>query len=460
MARKKQDSRNKLGKKTEHKGEGTPLKGLQPGQAEDGTGDATAQPHKPAPRSGTPADQRERRSGPQPSSLNDALYLWLSKKPNSVQNTILVGFAVCALLFFFARIIDVTERLLELLPRNIPSIQGVIRNEYDLDVDFSKTGDFIIQASPLIKGKFDLYPVQDIVTADSNMITVPRKGGEVPVCAKIRNARKVYEYYKDGEYPLTLTLAAGTQRYMAQIDRFSEVGIDKGWLVSIPSNITSERVIKVCFDELSDSSKRSILRDETNLEDLVLLKDETDRFIEELWDKVDSGRFFRMITKEYFNEIVDGKMPHPPSAVLAKIAIGIYESKKGEKIILLEVTDTLGKIKKREAENRSTYYPESQEDMVSNFITFATLAIIKKYPIKGRISDASRDDNIVEMGIGRLTGVRKLMELDVYCGEAVIGYMKITATWPSTCEGTLRLNGTYDPKKTFTSLVVCSTLEE
>jgi hypothetical protein len=489
MARKKRSSANKPGKKAERKGQAARSQGRQPSRAKDSAKGIATQPQPPVSKAKQrgPSDQREPRPGPQPSSLSDALYLWLSRKPALLQNTILLVFAICTLLFFSASVVEVSKKLRELLPKKVPGIQGVIRNASDLDVVFSKTGDFTIQTSPPVHGRFDLCPVQAVAATNSEVITVPGKGGQVNVCAEVRNPRKVYEYYRGGEYPLTLILAADTQRYMAQIERFSKTGIKKEWTASIPKNITSQRVIKVCFDELSDISKRSILQDETHTdlspaeglvlpqdetdtdlppaEGLVLLQDETDTFKDDLEDRVERGRFFGMISKQQFNEIADGKEPDPRSPVFAKIAIGIYETKKGKKMILLEVTDARGKIKKREATTYSKYNPGSQENTVGNFITFATNAIVRRYPIKGRISDVSRDRNIVEMRIGRLAGVREYMELYVYCGEISrdthIGDVKITATWPGSCEGTLHLNGTYDTKKTFTSLVVCSsTLEE
>lgn len=408
---------------------------------------------------------RKSRPDPQPSSLNQALFLWLSNKPAALQNTILIGFAICALLFFSVKVVDAWNKLMEFVPKNVPDTQGVIRNESDLDIEFLKIGDFTIQASSPYEGKFDLSLAQAVAAADSNLITVPARE-QVSVQAKFRNTRKVYEHYKVGGYALTLTLSAGTQRYIAQIDRFSESGLKKGWTALIPSDIPSGQVIKVCFDELSNSSARSILQDKTEssiVEDLVPLKDEIDWFREDLERAVEDGRFFKMITKERFGEFVDREAAHPKSVVVAKIAIGIYKQNNNEKIIW-EVTDARDKMKKLAHVYSRTYSSENREDLIRKIITDATLAIISEYPIEGRISDASRKDDIVEMGIGRLAGVREHMTFGVYCGrisgDTRIGNVKITATWSGGCEGKLDLNGTYKERDALTSLLVCSRLEE
>lgn len=466
MARNEQGARGELKKKAEKT---TSPKEHGLGQKEREATDETAQSRgsQYGQTEGTqpdvgPAAENAPAPGDKPMSLMERLLIWIQKQPRFVQNGILVLFVGYTLLISSVAAVNAMQELVNIFPKNIPPIQGVIRNEYDLDVRFLKTGDFTIQASPTITGKFDLEPVQAVVAADSNMITVPRKDGEVSVCARIRNARKIYEYYKSGEYPLTLTLATDSRRYIAQIDRFSRAGLKKGWTVFIPSNITTERVIKVCFDELSDSSKSSILQDEANLEDMALLEDETHWFIEDLEDEVERGRFFGMITAQHFRDIVAGKTPHAPFEVTAMVTIGIYEQENGEKKIIWEVMDTRGKMRRPQQGYVRRYSPETGEDWVRKIIAYVTEALKSSYPIEGRICDASRQDRIVEMGIGRLAGVREHMTLHVYCGEISkkkhIGEVTITSAWPGTCEGKLELFGTY-PDDAFTSLLVSSRLE-
>jgi hypothetical protein len=469
MARKKPGAKNKPEKKTEKKEQASSHQPTQASQAHVGAQNISNKPQAPTTKveqSGL-TNPRGEQPGPRPSSLNEALYLWLSKKPASVQNIILTVFGICAVLFFSAKVIDAANALWRLIPTRIPKIYGVIRNESDHDVAFSKTGNFTIQASPNIQGLFELCTDQDEPATDSTGIIIPRDGNEVNVYAKLPKRSDVRDQYKRGEYPLTLTVITPTKRYMDQIERFSKIGVKQKWTITIPKNTMSERTLKVCFDELDEVEKNCICQGEPDLsppDDLVFLEGETKQLKECLEYEVERGDFFKLISVPYFDKIRDGKeTPPSPDDVMSKIAIGVYKQKKtGQKKMLWRLTDSQNMIKNSDHGGR---YPiETQENIAHSIISEATTAIVRVYPIVGRISDASREDGIVEMQIGKLTGVRKGMILYAYCGEILnskhIGDIKITNTWQHTCEGVWRPKGIYEDREALTSLIVSSEWKE
>lgn len=465
MARKKPSAKNNLQKKVKKKEQAYSHQHQQSSQAQVSAQNITNKPQAPATkaeRSG-PTKPKGEEPGPQPSSLNEALYLWLSKKPASVQNIILTVFGICAVLFFSAKVIDVTKAILDLFPPRIPKIYGVIRNESNHDVQFSKTGNFTIQASPNIPGQFELCTIQDEAATDNRGIIVPRDGNEVNVYAKLPKRDDVSDQYKRGEYPMTLTIITPTKRYMDQIERFSKTGVKQKWMVTIPKNTISERVLKVCFGELEEVEKNSICQGEPKLSpsnDLVFLGGETKKLKECLEREVERGYFFKLISLPYFDKIRDGEeTPPSPDDVITKIAIGIYMQKKtSEKKLLWRLTDSQNMIKNSDHGGRHPI--ETQENIAHSLISEATTAIVRAYPIEGRISDASREDGIVEMQIGKLAGVRKGMTLYAYCGDISkgihIGDIKITTAWQRTCEGVWRPKGIYEDREALTSLIVSS----
>lgn len=83
MARKKPSAKNTPEKRAEKKGQATSHRRRQSSQAQDSAKNIAAKPQVPTSKVEQPGstDQREQQSGPQPSSLNGALYLWLLKNP-------------------------------------------------------------------------------------------------------------------------------------------------------------------------------------------------------------------------------------------------------------------------------------------------------------------------------------------------------------------------------------------
>jgi hypothetical protein len=386
--------------------------------------------------------------------------------PALAQNAVLVVVLVGAILFFIDKFVAAGTRLVALLPKEAIVVQGVIRNDSADDVNFATTGDFTIQAFPDVAGKFELCAVPEGGVEDKGVITVPSDGNEVNVCAKLPGRDDVYEQYGRGEYPLTLTLGTAHQRYMAQIERFSRGGLKEKWTVTVPRQTVTGRVITVCFDELDDTDKNSICQLKPQLPaagDLIPLQEDTAALRECLYAEAERGGFFDLITATRFDEIRDNNEP-PPSAVVAKVAIGIYKREETErKFLLWRLTDTRGKIRKGDGDQGGTYADESQEDVARSIISPATMKINRAYPIEGRISDASRDDMIVEMQIGRLAGVREYMPLYAYCGEIsegkYVGDIEVTVTWPHSCEGKLNPRGVYKDREALTSLIVTSQRE-
>jgi hypothetical protein len=249
---------------------------------------------------------------------------------------------------------------------------------------------------------------------------------------------------------------------MAKLDEFSRSGLKQKWVASITDNAVPGRSIRVCFERLSDEIKNSIAQCKTDLLELehkMLMENETDRFIDDLRDKVEGRRFFRMNSPKYYDEVLSGKVTAPMSTVLAKIAVGVYEFKDDDKIILMNVTDAEGKIKEGEAYNSRSYsLYETPEDRIIQIISDATNAIIREYPIEGRITDVSGDGQIVEIGVGRLAGIRNRTRLYAYCGDMLAGEVVVTACWPSTCEGTWMPN--LVGHEADTSFIVCSKKKE
>lgn len=400
-------------------------------------------------------EKTETQSTRQASSLNEALYLWLSRRPASIQNTILVVFGICAVLFFSAKVLDLVKIMKPFLPTGVRRTYGVICNRSDQDVTIEKTGHYTIHASPPVRGEFYLDTITEI---DSNQITLPGNGGEVEVYAEISNTPEVRKCYDVGTYPVTLRFDSEDQLYaiMAKIDKFSKAGLREKWKTSTHGNMIPETTIKVCIEKLSDSSKRSIVLNQpdlSELEDKVLLESETKTFINDLLDKIERRQFFGMISMEYYDEVLHQKELPQPFTVMAKIAIGIYEKENSEKIILVNVTDTEHRIKNGDAHYSRSYSSQSPEERILQTITDATRAIIAEYPIEGRISEVYAEKSIVEIGVGRLAGIRNYLHLYAYSGDIQVGEVEVTASWPGTCEGKWI---SYLGHEADTSFLVCS----
>jgi hypothetical protein len=416
----------------------------RPPRAETNGGDAPPRRLSPQPRVTKSAGRSKPPPEPRPSDLSNALYLWLSRRPAWVQNIVLVVFGLNAVLFFFAPVVALAWGGYQWLPKKIPPIQMVIRNLTERDVDLLRTGQFTIEASEPQTGSFDLEPVEEAGLSAGGAVRVPPKGGEIRVKATIRNSPKYHEYYAGGEYPLTLQLQTSTQPISAYINPFSKANLRREWPTPILEEVSSERVIAVCFEMLDDVRKQAILKEKKGpaTEDLVLWQEETESFIEDFGEEIERGQYFEVITPERFDEILKAKLPPHPTDVFAKIAIGIYECGNQEPILLWEVADANAHSPMRKSD-QVPYKPGIRPYHLRNLIQDTTRAMTAKYPIVGRISDLSRDNKIAEMKISRLAGIREGTMLHVYLGriseDTFVGWVRITDTWPSSCEGELQL---------------------
>jgi hypothetical protein len=419
------------GEKTARQGSSSPPQvyqvGLHPPDAQDISAGSGAPDHQPSAQQ--PADQSASTGGPQASSLNQALYLWLSKRPSWFQNTVLVTFGFCTLLLFFTPVVIILKAVWDYLPKPIPPIQVVLCNASDRDEKFSTTGDFTIWAPVPKRGKLDLKPVQEVETQDGDAIPVPANGGRVKAEATIRQPRKFHRHYKDGGCPLTMTLAADTERTATQIDPFSKASLKKQWSALIPARTTTSRVINVCFETAQVNG---------------LLEDETRSFKDDLTDELRRDGCFGSITPEYFDEIWRRDMPQGPSSVHVKVSVAICQGPDDQKMIKWKVADTRRKIQE---DDFSCPYKEDTAEMVATIVLYVTQAIRQAYPITGWVrevlygAEVLKDGTYVEIGIGKLAGVRDGMTLHVYCGKIAettdVGDVEITRAWTDTCEGRL-----------------------
>lgn len=400
-------------------------------------------------------------SASQASSLSEALYQWLSKRHPAIQNAILVVFAIGTVLFFSGNIIDFAGKAKDFLPRPIPRIHGVIRNETGKDMKIRKTGRYIVHSSPPFRGEFSLYTEPD---TDSNQITVPSRGGEVKVYAKISSTPELHDRYKVGEYSMTLRLETPnqSQAVVATVEKFSKTGCNQEWVASITDKAIPWRTIRVCFEKMNDDRKRSIVQGDTELLELqhkALLENETDRLKGDLEDRAEAGKFFVINTPEFYYGVLKNRTILPPSSVLAKIAIGVYELEDSDKIVLIDVNDIDGKIEEGNGSysRRYSLYKTSEERIIQ-IISDATAAIVKEYPIESRVTEVSEDEEFVEIGAGRLAGIRYRMRLYVYNVDKLVGEVIVTACWPGTCEGIWKPYS--EGKEAHTSFLVSSKKKE
>ncbi len=407
------------------------------------------------------ADRTQTPSARQASSLSEALYQWLSKRHPAIQNAILVVFAAGTVLFFSANIIDFVGKAKEFLPRPIPKIYGVICNETGKDVKIRKTGHYIVHSSPPFRGEFNLYTEP---ATDRNQITVPSRGGEVKVYAKISSTPEVRDRYKVGEYSMTLRLETPDQSraVVATVEKFSKTGRKQEWVASITDKAIPWRTIRVCFERMSDDRKRAIVQGDTGLSGLqqkALLESETDRLKGDLEERAEAGKFFVINSPEFYRDVLKNRKILPPSTVLAKIAVGVYELEDSDKIVLVDVNDIDGKIEEGNGSYSRRYsLHKTSEERIIQIISDATAAIIKEYPIEGRITEVFEDGEFVEIGVGRLAGIRYRMRLYVYNVDKLVGEVIVTASWPGTCEGIWKPYS--EGKEAHTSFIVSSKMKE
>ena len=431
MARKRQDKRDQATRELASQGQTSPGTPHPPQSDTTGT---DGRPQAPAPKIRTPrpVGRKKPRSDPQPSSLSNAQYLWLSRRPAWLQNIILGACIVASLSWFTEKSIATAGRIYERIrPKSIPPILISVRNDSDLDQYLSTTGIFTIQTDHPVPGDFDLKPKQTDGKSDGRVICVPGKGKQVQVCATIRYPRDFFEYYSRGRHPLTLTLAVGTERYIVQVDEFSKNGLTKTW-EAWPLSIGASPVISVCFVPLGNSSSAD---------------GDTDSIIGHLERFVDAGALFKRYDAPCFDAVKHGVQPKDPLRTLVKVEVGIRDGDTGKRLVF-NVSDTEDRITQGHGEPR--YDPQYRDELCRQTTKFITQVVTDQYPIEGRLFNPhGLDGRTVDMTVGSFSGVRERTRLNVYASadsNKPIGEVDIDKVYEHTSIGTLTLHGQYDPR--------------